>query len=226
MSRCKVALVDLDGKPVPAWVPPALRDENMDLVIHDCKTCAELANYAADADLVWLFGGSRILFDGNLDAVPNCWAIVRTGSGTDNIPVEEATRRGIVVANTPQAFSDAVSDHAIALMFAAARQVAALDRAVRRGDWSETEIRPICSIHGATLGLIGFGHVARKLIRKLKGFAMQVVAYDPFVTAETMASFARGRYRSTHSWRQPISSPCTVLSQAKRSTSLASGNCD
>jgi len=57
--------------------------------------------------VIWLFGGSRILQGGNLDAVPRCRAVLRTGSGTDNVPVEEATRRQIVVANTPEAMSDA-----------------------------------------------------------------------------------------------------------------------
>src|SRR3954451_23597557 len=97
-NRLKVALVDQDGQPVPAWVRETLEREGVEFVIHDCTTGAELAAHAGDADIVWLFGGSRILLDGNLSAVPRCRAVVRTGSGTDNVPVEEATRRGIVVA--------------------------------------------------------------------------------------------------------------------------------
>jgi D-3-phosphoglycerate dehydrogenase / 2-oxoglutarate reductase len=187
-ERPRVALVDLDGHPVPEWVRPSLEQEGIDLVAHDCKTREELAAHAGDAEVVWLFGGSRILHGGNLDAVPRCRAILRTGSGTDNVPVEEATRRKIVVANTPAAMSDGVSDHLIALLFAVVRRVAELDRAVRAGRWGKAPVMPLNRIQGNTLGLIGFGHAAREVARKLSGFEMRVLAHDPFVSAETMAA--------------------------------------
>jgi D-3-phosphoglycerate dehydrogenase len=185
---CKVALVDLDGQTVPAWVPEGLRREGIEFVFHDCTTRAELAAHAGDADVVWLFGGSRILQGGNLAAVPRCRAIVRTGSGTDNVPVEEATRRGIVVANTPAAVSDGVSDHLIALLLAVTRRVAEFDRTVRQGRWGQAVSQTFAGVQGRTLGLVGFGHIARDVVRKLSGFAMRVLAHDPYVPAETMAA--------------------------------------
>jgi D-3-phosphoglycerate dehydrogenase len=184
----KVALVDLDGQPVPDWVPETLDREGIELVIHDCKTRAELEAHAGDTDVVWLFGGSRILQGGNLAAVPRCQAILRTGSGTDNVPVDEATRRGIIVANTPAAFSDSVSDHVIGLLFAVTRRIAELDRAIRLGRWRQGPLWPLNSVQGRTLGLVGFGNAARELVRKLSGFQMRVLAHDPYVPAETMRS--------------------------------------
>jgi D-3-phosphoglycerate dehydrogenase len=184
----KVALVDLDGQPVPDWVRETLGSEGIDLVIHDCKTRAELEAHAGDAEVVWLFGGSRILQGGNLAAVPRCRAILRTGSGTDNVPVEEVTRRGIIVANTPAAFSDSVSDHVIGLLFAVTRRISELDRAIRLGRWRQGPLWPLNSFQGRTLGLVGFGHAARELVRKLGGFQMRVLAHDPYVPAETMRS--------------------------------------
>jgi D-3-phosphoglycerate dehydrogenase len=183
----KVALVDLDGQTVPDWVRGSLARAGVALVDRDCKTRDELATHAADAEVVWLFGGSRILH-GNLDAVPRCRAIVRTGSGTDNVPVDEATRRQIVVANTPSAISSAVSDHLIALLFAVTRRVAELDRAVRAGRWGRTPVRGLGPVRGQTLGLVGFGHAAREVARKLSGFEMKVLAYDPYVPAENVAA--------------------------------------
>src|SRR5438270_7097149 len=165
-KRFKVALVDLDGQTVPAWVRERLDQEGIELVVHDCKTSAELSAHAGDADVVWLFGGSRVLHGGNLAAVPRCRAILRTGSGTDNVPVEEATRRQILVANTPAAISDGVSDHLIALLFAVTRRVTELDRAVRLGRWGQTQVQPLNGVQGRTLGLVGFGHVAREAVRK------------------------------------------------------------
>src|SRR5262245_55577450 len=96
-SSPKVALIDFDGQPVPDWIGQPRADERSDFAANDCKTRSDLATHAGDAHVVWLFGGSRILND-NLDAVPRCRAILRTGSGTDNIPIDDATRRQIVVA--------------------------------------------------------------------------------------------------------------------------------
>src|SRR4051812_42145562 len=122
-SRPKVALVDLDGQPVPDWVPEHLKREGIDLVIHDCKTRADLATHATDADVIWLFGGSRILQGGNLAPVPRGGPIPRPGGGTETVRMGGATRRNIVVANTPMAMSDGVSDHLIALLFAVIRRI-------------------------------------------------------------------------------------------------------
>jgi D-3-phosphoglycerate dehydrogenase len=138
-----------------------------------------LTRHAADADVVWLFGGSRVLTAHNLGLLGRCGAIVRTGSGTDNVPVAAATELGIVVANTPDALTDAVSDHAIGLLFAALRRIAAQDRAVRAGIWDRYRAWPGGPLRGRTLGLVGFGRIAQFVARKMSGFEMTVLAYDP-----------------------------------------------
>jgi D-3-phosphoglycerate dehydrogenase len=128
------------------------------------------------------------LLGGNLAAVPRCRAILRTGSGTDNVPVDEATQRKILVANTPAAMSDGASDHAIALLFAVTRRVAELDRAVRLGRWGKVSTQPLNAIRGKTFGAVGFGHIAREVVRKLSGFEMNVLVHAPFVDAQTIAA--------------------------------------
>ena len=110
MKRFKVALVALDGQTVPDWVPENLAQQGIDLVVHECLTDEDLAQYAADADLVWLFGGSRVLTARNLALLPRCGAIVRTGSGTDNVPIEEATRRLVRIHDEYQAEREAFRD--------------------------------------------------------------------------------------------------------------------
>ena len=187
MKRFKVALVALDGQTVPGWVPEDLAKEGIDLVVHECKTDEDLARHAADADVVWLFGGSRVLTAGNLALLPRCGAIVRTGSGTDNVPVEAATNLGIVVANTPDALTESVSDHVIGLLFAALRQIAVQDRTVRGGVWDRRRAWPHWTLRGRTLGLVGFGRIARAVARKLSGFEMTVLACDPLVSTEVAA---------------------------------------
>jgi D-3-phosphoglycerate dehydrogenase / 2-oxoglutarate reductase len=187
MTSFKVALVALDGQTVPGWVAADLAIKGIDLVVHECLTDEDLARWAADADVVWVFGGSRVLTARNLGLLARCGAIVRTGSGTDNVPVEAATQAGIVVANTPEALTEAVSDHAIALLFALLRQVAVQDRAVRGGTWDRGRAWPRWPLRGRTLGLVGFGRIAQALVRKLSGFEMTALAYDPLVTADVLA---------------------------------------
>lgn len=181
MKRLQVALAALDGQTVPDWVRAELARAEIDLTVRECLTDEDIANHAAAADVVWLFGGSRVLNARNLTGLTKCGAIVRTGSGTDNVPVETATQLGIVVANTPDALTDAVSDHAIGLLFAVLRQIVAQDRAVRSGVWDRYRAWPHWTLHGRTLGLVGYGRIAQAVARKLGGFEMKVVAYDPLI---------------------------------------------
>ncbi len=187
MSRSKVALVGLDGQSVPDWVAAGLAGEGIELAAQECLTDEELARVAGDADVVWLFGGSRILNPNNMALLPRCGAIIRTGSGTDNVPVEAATRLGIVVANTPDAATEAVSDHAVGLLFAVLRQIAVQDRAVRDGVWDRYRAWPLWLLRGRTLGLVGFGRIARMFARKVSGFEPTVLAYDPALAPEVIA---------------------------------------
>lgn len=187
MNRFKVALVALDGQSVPDWVPDRFAQEGIDFVAKECTSREMLAQMAGDADIVWVFGTHYCLYAENLDVIPRCGGIIRTGSGTDNVPVEQATRRGIVVANTPDAMTDSVSDHAIGLLFAVIRQIAVQDRAVRRGIWDRNLAWPNWHLTGQTLGLIGFGRIPQAIARKLRGYEMTVLAYDPYISDESMA---------------------------------------
>jgi lactate dehydrogenase-like 2-hydroxyacid dehydrogenase len=85
-------------------------------------------------DLVWVWGSS-VLTGNRLDALPRCGAILRSGSGTDNIPVSEATKYRMVVINTPGAVTHEVADHATALLLSGVRQISAQDRLMRSGTW-------------------------------------------------------------------------------------------
>ncbi|MBI4552755.1 MAG: hypothetical protein HY710_10880, partial [Candidatus Latescibacteria bacterium] len=185
MPTFTVALVS-GGNNIPDWVSEAIAREGIEFVVAECTTRDELARYAGDADVVWLNGGSRILTAENLDAIPRCGAIIRTGSGTDNVAVAAATTRGIIVANTPRVSEEEVSDHAIGLMFAVVRQIATQDRFVRDGTWDALRAWPLWQIRKRTLGLIGFGHIARCLVRKMSGFELTVLAYDPYVSHDMM----------------------------------------
>ncbi|MDE0633712.1 MAG: C-terminal binding protein [Caldilineaceae bacterium] len=187
MARFKVAMVHMDPEVLPGWVPETMASHDIEFVFQECETRAQLAECAGDADVVWIFGGSHIVNAENVADLRRCGALIRTGSGTDNIPIEAATAHGIIVANTPEAFNDGVSDHTIGLLLAVVRQIATQDRKVRAGTWDRYAGFPGWHLQGQTLGLIGFGHIARLVTRKLSGYEMTVLAHDPFVSAELMA---------------------------------------
>jgi D-3-phosphoglycerate dehydrogenase len=191
-DRFKVTLVSNDAPDLPDWVPAELAEHAIEFVYHECITREDVEEHAADADIVWLLGGAgesgACLWRGNMQALKKCGAIVRAGSGTDNIPVQEATEMGIIVSNTPHSVAGQVADHTIGLIFSVIRQTVVQDRLVRQGIWERYRGCPRWSLQGCTLGLVGFGLIAHLVLEKLSGYEMNVLAYDPFVDEETMQS--------------------------------------
>lgn len=112
-------------------------------------------------------------------AAPRLQVIGRYGVGTDNIAVETATERGVIVANVPAYCVDEVADHAIALLLALARRITRYDSAVRNGDWALTTGKPIHRLAGQSLGIIGFGRIGRAVAARGHAFGLHVLGYDP-----------------------------------------------
>ncbi|NCA14782.1 MAG: phosphoglycerate dehydrogenase, partial [Proteobacteria bacterium] len=111
----------------------------------------------------------------------------RAGVGVDNIDVDEATRRGIVVVNSAGASTIAVAEHAFALMLALARNVAPASAAVARGEWSPGAFIGT-ELHGKVLGIVGLGRIGTQVARRARAFEMRVLAHDPFVSPALAAA--------------------------------------
>jgi D-3-phosphoglycerate dehydrogenase len=109
--------------------------------------------------------------------------IGRAGIGVDNIDVAAATARGIVVMNTPFGNSITTAEHAIALLFAAARQIAAADVSTQAGKWEKNRFMGV-ELYAKTLGLIGCGNIGALVAERALALKMKVIAYDPFLSAE------------------------------------------
>jgi D-3-phosphoglycerate dehydrogenase len=124
-----------------------------------------------------------------LEAAPRCLVVSRYGIGLDNIPVEQATRLGILVTNVPDFCLDEVSDHTMALLLACARRVVRFAGATRDGVWNLDAGRPMPRLRGQTLGLIGYGNIAQALIPKARGFGLQILAYTPRLRADALEPF-------------------------------------
>jgi D-3-phosphoglycerate dehydrogenase len=209
MPPLKVALVANDVPPTPDWVTPRLAEQGIELFERTCACALEVVETAADSDVIWTMGGSRVITADVLPGLRKCRVILRTGTGTDNIPVTEATRLGIVVANTPEATMHQVAEHAIGLMFAVIRQIVRQDRLIRQGVWDRHRAWPDWHLVGQTFGLVGFGRIARLVVKKLAGFQVSMIACDPVVDRETMETrgvekvgldelFSRSDYISIH----------------------------
>ena len=118
-----------------------------------------------------------------LAAAKNLKVIGRAGIGVDNIDVKSATEHGVVVMNTPFGNSITTAEHAIAMMFALARQIPAADRSTQAGKWEKSRFMGV-ELFGKTLGLIGCGNIGSIVADRAQGLKMKVVAFDPYLSEE------------------------------------------
>ncbi|MBM4418739.1 MAG: C-terminal binding protein [Chloroflexi bacterium] len=112
---------------------------------------------------------------------PSLWFIVHAGTGYDPVDVDAAAAAGIMVANLPFQCIDEVANSALAYVLAFNRCLVDADRHVRSGLWERSRFNAIGPIVGETLGLLGFGNIARLVARRAQAFDLRVVAYDPYV---------------------------------------------
>lgn len=177
----KTALITADE---PGHVPQiyldAIRAAGMELVCRNCNSREELLDLARDADILWMFGVCKPLTPEVLDFLPKCRAIFRSGSGVDALPCQRATEKGIAICNSPESIAEAVAEHAAALLLSAAKKIPRHDRAVSSGGWLGVEEGTSFHLRGRTLGLVGYGRIARLLEAMLAGFHMKTIHYDPF----------------------------------------------
>jgi D-3-phosphoglycerate dehydrogenase len=123
--------------------------------------------------------------------MPKCRIIARYGIGVDTIDLEAATRAGIIVTNNPTYCIEEVAEHTMALLLACARKVALYDRLVRGSRWEVPPGKPMFRLAGHTLGLVGFGNIARQVAKRAAAFDMKVLFADPFVQGALSDSVAR-----------------------------------
>ena len=121
-----------------------------------------------------------IIDDALLTQCPDLRVVANVAVGYNNVDVAAATRRGVVVTNTPDVLTETTADFAWALLMATARHVIEADRYVRAGKWTEWDFRLFlgADIHGKTLGVVGFGRIGRAMARRARGFDMRVLYQD------------------------------------------------
>ena len=116
-----------------------------------------------------------------LAAADQLTVIGRAGVGVDNISIDDATRKGVIVMNTPDANTTATAEHALALLLSSARNVVASHHSLAAGRWERSGFTGT-ELKGKVLGIVGFGRVGQAVAERAQGFGMTIVAYDPFVS--------------------------------------------
>ena len=121
--------------------------------------------------------------DAILANATNLKVIARAGIGTDNIDKEAASKKGVIVMNTPFGNMITTAEHAIAMMFAVARQIPEASESTHAGKWEKSKFMGV-ELTGKTLGVIGAGNIGGIVCDRARGLKMKVVAYDPFLGEE------------------------------------------
>jgi D-3-phosphoglycerate dehydrogenase len=146
---------------------------------------AGLAGIIGEYDALVVRSSTRVTAD-VIQAGTRLQVIARAGVGVDNIDVDAATRRGILVVNAPDGNSIAAAEHTIALMMAMARHIPQADASLHERKWERRQFVG-AQVTGKVLGVVGLGRIGREVARRGRGLSMRVLAYDPYVSSEHAA---------------------------------------
>ena len=167
LSPAAVAIFKERG--VQVDVKPGLDKEELAKIIGEYDGLAIRSNTKVTAKL--------------LERAAKLKVVGRAGIGVDNVDIPAATARGVIVMNTPFGNSITTAEHAIALMFALARQIPSADVSTQAGKWEKNRFMGV-ELTGKTLGIIGCGNIGAIVASRALGLKMRVVAFDPFLSAE------------------------------------------
>ncbi|MDP9227426.1 MAG: phosphoglycerate dehydrogenase [Actinomycetota bacterium] len=142
----------------------------------------ELEQRIAEFDGIVIRSATRLTAD-LIERAERLQVIGRAGTGVDNVDIEAATKRGIIVANAPEANSVAAAEHTMALILALCRKVPQAQDSLSHGRWERASFGG-AELYGKTLGVLGFGRIGQLVAHRAQAFEMRVLAYDKFVTAE------------------------------------------
>jgi D-3-phosphoglycerate dehydrogenase / 2-oxoglutarate reductase len=176
-EKMKVVLAE---KVSPATLAVFAAEPGWEVLTHD-QLKDGLPAALADADALVVRSAVQV-DDALMEHAPRLRVIGRAGVGVDNIDADAATRRGIVVMNTPGANAVAVAELAIALMIDLARKVPAANASMHAGKWEKKSLQGT-ELRGKTLGILGLGRIGLEVAKRAKGFGLEIIGSDPFVSA-------------------------------------------
>jgi D-3-phosphoglycerate dehydrogenase / 2-oxoglutarate reductase len=179
-GKGEVMKIVLAEKVSPATLAVFAAEPGWEVLTHD-QLPDGLPSALADADALVVRSAVQV-DDALLEYAPKLRVIGRAGVGVDNIDAEAATRRGIVVMNTPGANAVAVAELTIGLMLALARKVPAANASMHAGKWEKKSLQG-AELRGKTLGILGLGRIGLEVAKRAKIFGLEIIGSDPFVSA-------------------------------------------
>ncbi len=147
----------------------------------------ELKKVIGDYDAIIIRSGTKLTKD-ILESAGKLRVIGRAGVGVDNVHLETATARGIIVMNTPEGNTISTAEHTFSMLMALARNIPQAYASMKQGEWKRTKFQG-AELNGKTLGVIGFGRIGREVSKRAAAFNMRVVIFDPFVTADSVKDY-------------------------------------
>lgn len=181
--RKKIVITDY-GFPTIDYEREAAEKIDCDLVTGQCRTEEEVLELTKTADAIlaqWAPVSRKVI-----EGLENCKIIVRYGIGVDNVDLKAAKEMGIPVCNVPDYCIDEVADHAVAMGIALARQLTTTDKRVRSGNWKITPPLVMPPFREMTFATLGYGRIAREVLKRAAALGFKTAAYDPFVEAPEM----------------------------------------
>lgn len=144
----------------------------------------DLKERIADYDAIVIRSGTKVTKEIiEAGSTGRLKVIGRAGVGVDNIAVETATEKGILVVNSPEANTISAAEHTIAMLLSLSRKIPAANASLKSGKWDRKKYMGV-EVNGKVLGIIGLGRVGTEVAKRAKGLGMKVVAYDPFISLE------------------------------------------
>ena len=178
-TTMKIVLAE---KVSPATLAVLAAEPDWQILTHDdvAKLPGKLPEALAEADALVVRSAVQV-DDALLEHAPKLRVIGRAGVGVDNIDADAATRRGIVVMNTPGANAVAVAELTLGLMLALARKLPAANSSTHAGKWDKKNLQG-AELRGKTLGILGLGRIGLEVAKRARGFGMELIGHDPFVS--------------------------------------------
>lgn len=159
---------------------------NVDLVKLQCKTEEELIRKCKDADA--LLNQYAKITPNVIENLDHVKIIARYGIGVDNVDLDAATKKNIFVTNVVYDICD-VADHTIMLILALTRKLFFVEKSIKKFEWDWKKFHPIPRIKGKTVGIIGLGRVGRQVARRLIGFDVNLLAFDPYIPVDVFKTY-------------------------------------
>ena len=158
------------------------RDPDIEVVVKTDHTPDELKRAVAEADALLVRSQTKVTAN-VIEAAPRLKVIARAGVGVDNVDVPAATRRGIIVLNSPEGNTIAATEHTIALLLALSRRIPEAYDSMRKGEWKRSKFVGV-EVYNKVLGIIGLGKIGAEVARRARALGMRLLAFDPFIATE------------------------------------------